>query len=95
MENNLDSVEEYLTELYGEGTEKLYNAMMYAPFFIGYANKLNKPCVSNSLPDFIDVIKARIDYFKSINHTYEAADLQNVLNTIIRLVPPINFQIGQ
>ena len=53
------------------------------------------PDVSNSLPDFRDVIKARIDYFKSIHHTHEAADLQNALNTIIRLVPPINFQIGQ
>lgn len=51
--------------------------------------------VSNSLPDFRDVIKARIDYFKSIHHTYEASDLQNALNTIIRLVPPINFKIGQ
>jgi hypothetical protein len=55
----------------------------------------NKADVSNTLPDFRDVIKARIDYFKSIYHTYEAAELQNALNTIQRLVPPINFQIGQ
>lgn len=56
---------------------------------------LNKPDISNELPDFRDVIKARIEYFKSIDHSYEASDLQIALNTIIGLVPPDNFRIGQ
>jgi hypothetical protein len=57
--------------------------------------QLNLPPVSNSLPDFRDVIEARIKYFNSKYHTYEGLDLQNALNTIRRLVPPILFQIGQ
>jgi hypothetical protein len=60
-----------------------------------YTEQLNKPCVSNSLPDFRDVIEARIKHFNSNYHTYEGSDLQNALNTIRRLVPPILFQIGQ
>lgn len=57
--------------------------------------KLRLLAVSNSLPDFRDVIEARIKYFNSNYHTYEGSDLQNALNTIRRLVPPILFQIGQ
>ena len=57
--------------------------------------QLNLPPVSNSLPDFRDVIEARIKHFNSNYHTYESSDLQNALNTIRRLVPPILFQIGQ
>lgn len=56
---------------------------------------LCQPPVSNSLPDFRDVIEARIKHFNSNYHTYEGSDLQNALNTIRRLVPPILFQIGQ
>mgnify|MGYP001159374271 FL=1 len=57
--------------------------------------KLRLLAVSNSLPDFRDVIEARIKHFNSNYHTYEGSDLQNALNTIRRLVPPILFQIGQ
>jgi len=57
--------------------------------------QLNLPPVINSLPDFRDVIEARINHFNSNYHTYEGSDLQNALNTIRRLVPPILFQIGQ
>ena len=57
--------------------------------------QLNLPPVSNSLPDFRDVIEARIKFFNANYHTYEGSKLQNALNTIRRLVPPILFQIGQ
>lgn len=57
--------------------------------------QLNLPPVSNSLPDFRDVIEARIKFFNANYHTYEGSDLQNALNSIRRLVPPILFQIGQ
>jgi len=62
---------------------------------ITQTEQLNLPPVSNALPDFRDVIEARIKYFNANYHTYEGSDLQNALNTIRRLVPPILFQIGQ
>ena len=45
-------------------------------------------------PDFKDVIESRVRYFNQISHTYEMEELKRALNTIIRLVPPIQFKIG-
>jgi hypothetical protein len=55
---------------------------------------LNIPAVSNSLPDFRDVIESRIKFFNNQYQTYEGSELQNALNIIRRLVPPIQFNIG-
>lgn len=44
------------------------------------------------LPDFQDVIEARIKHFNSNYHTHEGSELQNALNIIRRLVPPIQFK---
>ena len=60
-----------------------------------YAQQQVNRLVSNSLPDFMDVIEARIKFFNANYHAYEGSELQNALNTIRRLVPPILFQIGQ
>lgn len=42
--------------------------------------------------DFKHVIFDRINYFSNIHHTFEANELHNALNIILRLVPPSNFE---
>lgn len=63
-------------------------------FELKFLNELSKANVSGSLPDFRDVIEARIKHFNSNFHTHEGSELQKALNTIRRLVPPIQFKIG-
>lgn len=43
------------------------------------------------LQDFTKVISDRINHFANIYHQFEANELHEALNTILRLVPPSNF----
>lgn len=86
-----------MDEFYKVGIRFSYNDMI--KFATDYADTKVKEISSNvlvsgSLPDFQDVIEARIKHFNRNHHTYEGSDLQNALNTIRRLVPPIQFKIG-